>query len=208
MPGRRKRTLTDPNAGFSAFNATLGLQCPAQTFWCCQVGFAATETSIEQLLSREETQHVTEFLERAAVKGVMLAVSLDAKGQVDGLVAHHAVAANLDSQGIEENDRVHGFQRAALPSDGLGHDFVRFGADEVRRDLGAVTLGQKALDLAHTHAAGVYRNDTFIKGLFIIKGGQRHSLDLFLRRNTFNGGNVDVPNRFYPRDSGFSYSAG
>ncbi|MBC2771025.1 hypothetical protein GTU67_14025, partial [Pusillimonas sp. 7-48] len=40
-------------------------------------------------------------------------------------------------------------------------------------------------------------------GLFIIKGGQRHSLDLFLRRNTFNGGNVDVSNRFYPRDSGF-----
>ena len=28
--------------------------------------------------------------------------------------------------------------------------------------------------------------------LFIINGGHRHSLNLFLRRNTFNGGNVDV----------------
>src|SRR5690606_3569300 len=37
--------------------------------------------------------------------------------------------------------------------------------------------------------------------LYIINGGHRHSLDLFLRRNTFNGSNADVPNRFYPRGS-------
>ena len=35
--------------------------------------------------------------------------------------------------------------------------------------------------------------------LFIIKGGQGYSLNLFLRRNRFNGGNTDVPSRFYPR---------
>jgi len=40
--------------------------------------FAATETSIEKLLSRKETQHVTAFLERAAAKGVMLAASCSA----------------------------------------------------------------------------------------------------------------------------------
>ena len=36
--------------------------------------------------------------------------------------------------------------------------------------------------------------------LFIINGGQRHSLDLFLRRNTFNGSNADVPSKFYLRN--------
>ncbi len=35
--------------------------------------------------------------------------------------------------------------------------------------------------------------------LYIINGGQRYSLKLFLRRNFFNGGNTDVPDRFYPR---------
>ena len=33
--------------------------------------------------------------------------------------------------------------------------------------------------------------------LFITKGGQRYSLNLFLRRNRFNGGNTDVPEQFY-----------
>ena len=32
--------------------------------------------------------------------------------QIDGLVADHRILANLDAQGIEEDDRIHGFQRA------------------------------------------------------------------------------------------------
>ena len=52
--------------------------------------FAATETSIERLLSRSETQHAAVALERAAAKGVMLAAScsatfpLAATGVLDG----------------------------------------------------------------------------------------------------------------------------
>ena len=41
-------------------------------------------------------------------------------------------------------------------------------------------------------------------GLFIINGGQRYLLNLFLRRNIFNRGHTDVPSRFYPRSTWFS----
>ncbi|TEA72627.1 hypothetical protein ERD84_01585 [Pollutimonas harenae] len=43
--------------------------------------------------------------------------------------------------------------------------------------------------------------------LFLIKEGQRHPLNLFLRRNTSNGANADVPCRFYLRVKRFSGSA-
>ncbi len=36
--------------------------------------------------------------------------------------------------------------------------------------------------------------------LYVINGGHRYSLKLFLRRNIFNGGNTDVLHRFYLRD--------
>src|SRR5690606_27311700 len=94
---------------------------------------------------------------------VALTVGLNAKSQVNGLVADHAIAANLDAQRIEENDRIHGFQRAALPGDGFGHDFVGHGTDEVRRNLRAVALGEKPLNLAYAHAPGVHGDNAFIK---------------------------------------------
>lgn len=51
----------------------------------------------------------------------------------------------------------------SLPGGDLGHDFVGDRADELGRNLSAVLLLQKALDLTHGHAPGVHRNDLVIK---------------------------------------------
>src|SRR5690606_22952453 len=94
---------------------------------------------------------------------ITLTVGLDAKRQINGFVADHAIAADLDAQRIEENDWIHRFQRTALPGNSLGHDFVGHRADEVRRHVGAVALGQESLNLAHAHAPGIDGDDAFIK---------------------------------------------
>lgn len=94
---------------------------------------------------------------------VALAVGLNAQGQIDGLVADHAVVADLDPQRVEEDDRIHRLKWTALPAQRLGHHLVGDRADEVGRHLGAVVLSRKPVDLAHAHAAGVHRNDAFVE---------------------------------------------
>src|SRR5690606_40952162 len=51
----------------------------------------------------------------------------------------------------------------ALPHCGFGHDLVGNRADEIGRDLRAVVLCDKRLDLAHAHPARVHRNDAFVE---------------------------------------------
>ena len=64
---------------------------------------------------------------------------------------------------------------------------------------------QEAVRIKATHQRTLKhtRQGNQLMGLFIINGGQRHSLDLFLRRNAFNGSNADVPSRFYLRNQRF-----
>lgn len=94
---------------------------------------------------------------------VALAVRLDAQGQVHSLVAHHAITADLYAQCVEEDHRIHRLKRSVLPAQGLGHHLVGDRADEIGRNLGAVGLGQKRLDLAHAHATRVHRDDALVK---------------------------------------------
>src|SRR5512135_259774 len=51
---------------------------------------------------------------------------------VDGLVAHHALVAHLDPQGVEEHQRVEGLQRTPLP---LGH-FLQHGVGDRADQVG------------------------------------------------------------------------
>ena len=94
---------------------------------------------------------------------VLAAVGQDAQRQVDRLVAHHGVLADLHPQGVEEHHRVHRLQRPRLPGRDLAHHRVGDLADELRRDLHRVHLGQEALDLAHRHAARVHGDDLVVK---------------------------------------------
>lgn len=51
---------------------------------------------------------------------------------LDGLVAHDRILADLDLQGVEEHDLIHGFERSGLPSGDFSHDCVGHRADELR----------------------------------------------------------------------------
>jgi hypothetical protein len=62
---------------------------------------------------------------------VALAIGLNAQGQIDCLVADHAVVADLHPQGVEEHHRIHRFERAVLPGQRFGHHLVSDRADEV-----------------------------------------------------------------------------
>jgi hypothetical protein len=94
---------------------------------------------------------------------VARAVGQHAQRQVDRLVAYHGVLADLDPQRVEEDDRVHRFQRAGLPGADLGHHGVGDAADELRRHVHAVLVGQEALHLAHGHAARVHGDDLVVE---------------------------------------------
>ena len=96
-------------------------------------------------------------------ENVARAVRQDAQGQIDGLVAHHGVLANLDPQGVEEDHRIHRFERPPLPGRHLGHYGVGDRTDELGRHLGAVLFGEKPLDLAHRHAARVHGDDLVVE---------------------------------------------
>ena len=69
---------------------------------------------------------------------VARAVGQHAQRQVDRLVAHHRVLADLHAQRVEEDHRVHRLQRPGLPGGDLGHDRVGDRADELGRHLRAV----------------------------------------------------------------------
>jgi len=91
------------------------------------------------------------------------AVGQHPQSEVDGLVPHHRVVADLHPQAIEEHYRVHRLERPVLPGDHLRHHLVGDLADELGRHLGAVHLHQVALDLAHRHAARVHPNDLLVE---------------------------------------------
>ena len=56
-------------------------------------------------------------------------------------------------------------ERSVLPFPDLVEDRVRHPADEVRRDLGPVKLGQVTLDLAHRHAARVEAQNLAVEAI-------------------------------------------
>ena len=96
-------------------------------------------------------------------QNVPAAVVQHPQGQIHGFATNHGDFADLHAQSIKEHHRIHGLQRARLPRRHLGHDRVSDAADEVRGNVYRIHLGQKALYLAHRHAARVHRDDLVVK---------------------------------------------
>jgi hypothetical protein len=94
---------------------------------------------------------------------VLRPVRRDAEREIDSLVADQPLIADLDPNGVEENQRIAGLQRSVLPfGDGLEHR-VRDRRNEVRGHLQPIELEQMTLDLAHRHAARVHRHDLVVE---------------------------------------------
>ena len=68
------------------------------------------------------------------------AVGQDAERDVDRLVADDALVADLDPDGVEEDQRIDRLERPVLPFGDLLQDGVGDGRDQVRRDVDAVEL--------------------------------------------------------------------
>jgi hypothetical protein len=92
---------------------------------------------------------------------------------VHGLVADHALVADLHPECIEEYQRVDRLERPVLPARHRLEHRVRHRADQVRRDVDAVELAQVPLDLAHAHAAGIQGDDLLRETIFSSKPGTR-----------------------------------
>ena len=84
--------------------------------------------------------------------------------QVDRLVAHHRVLADLHAQRVEEHHRVHRLERPRLPGGDLGHDGVGDRADELGRDLHAVAARARSPWISRIgHAARVHGHDLVVE---------------------------------------------
>ena len=94
---------------------------------------------------------------------VALAVEVDAQRDVARVVLDRVPVADLHDQRIEVDDRVDALKRAVLPRLGVVHDRVGDLRDQVRRDLGAVDLGQVPLNLADRQPAGVQADHAIVE---------------------------------------------
>src|SRR5262245_19792016 len=94
---------------------------------------------------------------------VLGAVDLHPQCQVNRLVAHQPVVADLDPKRVEHHQRVEALERPVLPFPRLLDHRVGHLADQVGTHFDPVDLLQMALDLAHRHAAGVHRHDLVVE---------------------------------------------
>ena len=90
-------------------------------------------------------------------------VRQDSERDIDRLVAHEALVADLHPDGVEEDQRIAGVERPVLPFGHLLQNRIGHRRDQVRRDVDAVEFFQMAADLAHRHAAGVQGDDLIVE---------------------------------------------
>src|SRR6187200_1247871 len=93
----------------------------------------------------------------------LAAVGQYGKRDVDRLVPDEALISDLHPDRVEEDQRIAGLQRPALPFGDLLQNGVGDRRDQVRRDVNAVELLQVAADLAHAHAARIHRDDLVVE---------------------------------------------
>src|SRR5664279_1757831 len=79
-------------------------------------------------------------------KNVFVARRIEPERDVDRLVFDHAFVAYFDPERVKKYHWVNRIEGTALPFPDFLKDRVRNLADEVGRDIGAIELGQVALD--------------------------------------------------------------
>ena len=80
-----------------------------------------------------------------------------------GLIAHQPFVPDFDAQSVEKDQRVDGFEGAALPGGDFVQDGVRHRADQIRRDVDAIEIAKMSDDFSHAHAAGVHRDNFLVE---------------------------------------------
>lgn len=96
---------------------------------------------------------------------LLFALAVEGQCDIDGLVAHQPLVADLDPQRVEENHRIHRIERPALPLAYLLEYSVGDPADQIGGNLDRIQLQKMRLNLAHRQAAGVQADDPIIKTL-------------------------------------------
>ena len=145
-----------------------GRKCRAQGLWNTLETIGDGDQDVPDSAGLEVVEHLQPEFSSLGVldpdpQDVARAIGQHAEGEVNRLVAHHRLLADLHPQRIEEHHRIHRLERAALPGADLGHHRIRDGADELGGDLRAVLRGEKSLDLPRRHAAGVHGDDLVVE---------------------------------------------
>src|SRR5829696_7833923 len=96
-------------------------------------------------------------------ENVLGAVRLDAEGDVDCLVADHALVSDLDPHCVEEDERVTRLQWTVLPFRHGLQNRVRHRRDQIGGDLEPIELHEVALNLPRGHAARIHRHDLLVE---------------------------------------------
>jgi len=180
--GLPSRIRSDNGVPFAA--ATLGRLSQLSVWWI-KLGILPEliEPGKPQQNGRHERMHKT--LKDAVTKPP--AYSPQGQQRKLNVFRHeYNVLPDLHAQRVEEDHRVHRLQRSRLPGGHFGHGGVGDGADELRRHLGAVLLGQEALDLAHGHAARVHGHDLVVEAgeaAFVLGDEQRLEAALTVSRH-------------------------
>jgi len=99
-------------------------------------------------------------------ENLLAAVVPNAERDMNRFVAHQAFIADLDPQGVEENQRIDRLERPGLPSRDFLQNRVGDHADQFRRDVDAIEFVQMPDDLPVAHAAGVHRDH------FVVEAGK------------------------------------
>src|SRR5712692_7098104 len=94
---------------------------------------------------------------------LFLAVAVEGEGNVDRLVAHQPLVADLDPQRIEENHRIDRIERPALPFPNFLENRIGDPADQIGGNLDPVELLQVRLDLANRQTPGIEADDPIVE---------------------------------------------
>src|SRR5206468_11715796 len=100
------------------------------------------DAAVFQLVHDPQPEFGTLVLLQPKPQDFLGAVGAHAERDVDGLVAHQALVADLDPQRVKENQRIDRLQRAGLPGRDLLQHRVSDRADQVGRDVDAIELAQ------------------------------------------------------------------